>query len=85
MLETIQSTLIGEYTIQILHEHSCSDCSSLEFCKAIDSTLSCGTWRDYSSAASLEEALLLASSIEKYNESYPEELIRILTPDGQTL
>lgn len=43
------------------------------------------TWQNYSSADSLEEALILASSIEKYDESCPEEKIRILTPDGQIL
>jgi len=42
-------------------------------------------WENYSSADSLEDALLLASSIEKHDESCPEERIRILTPDGQIL
>lgn len=42
-------------------------------------------WKNYSSADSLEDALLLASSIEKHDESCPEERIRILTPNGQIL
>lgn len=73
------------FTIQTFHEQTCPNCSSLEFCKKIDSTLSCGEWKNYTLAVSLEEALILASSIEKYDESCPEEQIRILTPDGQIL
>lgn len=73
------------FIVQTLHEQACPNCSSLEFCKTIDPTLPCGEWKNYSSADSLEDALILASSIEKHDESCPEELIRILTPDGQIL
>jgi len=42
-------------------------------------------WKNYSSADSLEDALILASSIEQYDESLPEEYIRIVTPEGKML
>ncbi len=84
-LETTQSTLTGKYSVQTFREQICPNCFSLEFCKKIDPTLSCGEWKNYSFADSLEDALILASNIEKYDESCPEEQIRILTPNGQIL
>lgn len=85
ILRKNKNTLTGKYAIQTLREQVCPNCSSLEFCKTIDPTLLCGEWENHSFADSLEDALILASSIEKYDESCPEEQIRILTPNGQIL
>lgn len=53
--------------------------------KYVVQTLFLGEWKNYSFADSLEDALVLASSIEQYDESLPEEFIRIVTPEGKIL
>ena len=72
------------FTIQIFKEKTCEGCTDIICCKQLWGVefLECGVWTEWDYADSLEDAIMLASSL---TWDVMEEWIRIVTPDNKIL
>jgi hypothetical protein len=72
------------FRIQTFKPKKCEGCIDMETCKKLWGIefLECGVWTEWDYAESLEDALMLASSL---TWDVREEWIRIVTPDNKIL